>query len=171
MTLLKKKKNARYDLPSSEAMLLIENIFIILILVIILFTRIIGVAHVSGDSMSPAFHNGEAVYYNRAVSQYKPGDVVVINLPDGEHFIKRIAAIPGETVEVRDGQLYVNGQVREFAQAQGKTTEEAEDIKYPLKLEQGQFFVLGDNRENSTDSRSFGPFVEKQFLGKVITNR
>ena len=160
MTLLKKKKNARYDLPSSEAMLLIENIFIVLILVIILFTRIIGVAHVSGDSMSPAFHNGEAVYYNRAVSQYKPGDVVVINLPDGEHFIKRIAAIPGETVEVR-----------EFAQAQGKTTEEAEDIKYPLKLEQGQFFVLGDNRENSTDSRSFGPFVEKQFLGKVITNR
>jgi len=83
-------------------------------------------------------------------------------------YVKRIVAVAGETVELRDGNLYVNGKLRFFPQAHGATTPQIPDIKYPYKVPDASFFALGDNRLSSQDSRTFGAQPYNRIIGKVI---
>ncbi len=102
-------------------------------------------------------------------------DVVVFrsNDSDGKYYIKRVVGLPGDIVKVRDYITYINDKrVSEFAKA--KVTNEA--INYdsrlkeygPITLESGEFFVLGDNRFNSEDSRVLGPIKRNSIIGKAI---
>src|SRR4029078_11821539 len=83
-------------------------------------------------------------------------------------YVKRIVAVAGETVELRDGNLYVNGKLRFFPQAHGATLPQMPDVKYPFKVPDGSFFALGDNRLSSQDSRTFGAQPYNRIIGKVI---
>lgn len=129
-------------------------------------TRVVGV------SMEPSLYNGQQVFINRflyLVSTPKRGDVVVF-LPNGnknEHYyVKRVAAIPGDSVEIRDGVLYVNDEESEWVK---ERLSDAGIAANRFFLGQGEYFCIGDNPDNGEDSRSanIGPVDETDIIGKV----
>ena len=119
---------------------------------------------VDGVSMEPAVNNGDRVFISRALYMsgfYGRGDIVMIRVsydPAKKYIIKRIAAEPGDSVKIENGRIFVNGN--EIDGYGGENTE--------LKLEAGQYYILGDNRGHSYDSRNFGTLNKKDIVGKVI---
>ena len=128
---------------------------------------------VIGVSMEPSLYNGQKIYVNRlayTLSTPKVGDVIVF-LPNGNenshYYVKRVVAKAGDTVQIIDGRLYVNGaQVEE--PDMDKMAESGIAIN-EIVLANDECFVLGDNRNNSEDSRSanIGPIKNKYILGKA----
>jgi signal peptidase I len=130
---------------------------------------VVGVSRVVGNSMFPTYRDGDTVWYLKTESDFSRGEVVSIKMPSGEKYVKRIAAVPGDTVDIRDGSLYVNGRRSATANSYGRTdAAKRSEVTYPLKLDEGKYFVLGDNREHSVDSRTFGPVDEVQILGVIV---
>jgi signal peptidase I len=82
--------------------------------------------------------------------------------------VKRFAAVAGDTIDLKDGNLYVNGAKTDYAGAHGATAPQSPALAYPLKVPADSFFALGDNRLASSDSRSFGPQPDDRIIGKVI---
>lgn len=135
---------------------------------IVVFRFVIGLAVVGGASMDPTLKDGEIVVYSRLSRNYKEGDVVAMRVPAGEFYIKRVAATGGKTVDIHDGKLFVDGNEVEDVHAFGSTKEETGAVIYPYYVRKGNVFVLGDNREVSKDSRMFGEVNTRQIKGKVI---
>ncbi|MCQ4924488.1 signal peptidase I [Tissierella carlieri] len=84
-----------------------------------------------------------------------------------KYIIKRVIAIPGDVVDIKDGYVTVNGQKLEESYVRGQTFENS-NFSYPLTIPENKVFVLGDNRENSTDSRILGLIDYEQIKGKVV---
>lgn len=141
--------------------------YVLLLLVLFLALRfLIGVSWVSGYSMYPTLDDGTAVVYLRATRHFSHGDIVSLKMAYGEYYIKRVVAVPGDTVEIRDGELLVNGIPDPYST---ELTEPQENVvEYPLIVPDGKLFVVGDNRPVSIDSRTFGPVAVSQILGKVF---
>ncbi|MCR2046852.1 signal peptidase I [Acetatifactor muris] len=128
--------------------------------------------NVVGVSMEPVLYNGQKIFINSflyLISSPKRGDVVVF-LPNGNenahYYVKRVVAVPGDSVVIREGILYVNGEESRWV------TEKLADAGIAvneLLLENGEFFCIGDNPGNSEDSRSanIGPVKETEIIGKV----
>lgn len=120
----------------------------------------------SGSSMEPNLHAGEYLIVSKMayyVGQPRRGDVVVVTPSFGVPWIKRVIGLPGDTVEVRNGSLYLNGQrqVEPYLN---------EPIRYnfsPQPIPPGYYFVLGDNRNPSVDSHLTGPLPRSSFIGKA----
>jgi len=91
-------------------------------------------------------------------------DIVVVDLPQiDDMLVKRVVGLPGETIEVRRGFVYVNGEL--LAEPFPHDVDHA--TMAPMRLDQHQYFVLGDNRDNSNDSRIFGPVSDERIVGRV----
>ena len=118
--------------------------------------------------MYPNFYDGETVVYSRIAKSYEVGDVVCVWVPSGHYYIKRIVAVGGDVVEIKDGELLVNGEVIDSEYAYGITEEENGAVIYPYTVSEGNYFVVGDNREVSIDSRTFGEVSRLQIRGKII---
>lgn len=154
---------------------------VIISLVIILPIRyfIIQPFYVKGASMEPTFHDHQYLIIDEIGYRFnepKRGDIVVFRYPQNpqEYFIKRVIGLPGERVEVRDGSVYVYNDKYPEGFVLDESAYLADNIKtYDLSeeivtLRDSEYFVLGDNRNASKDSRSFGP-VNKSFLtGRVM---
>jgi len=82
--------------------------------------------------------------------------------------VKRIVAVAGDTVNIEGGVLYVNGAEVDYNFTIGKTSSEGNSVAYPLLIQENEVFVLGDNRENSEDSRSFGPVSISDIKGRLL---
>lgn len=141
--------------------------YALLILLLFLALRfLIGISWVSGDSMYPTLHNGETVIYLRTARSYEKGDIVSLRMAYGEYYIKRVVAVAGDSVDLHDGKLYINGEPDPWAHG---TTEPQENmVSYPFVVPEGKIFVVGDNREVSIDSRTFGSIALSQTLGKIV---
>lgn len=124
---------------------------------------------VKGESMEPNYYTGDIMTIDRVHYRlHKPtrGEVIALYFP-GEiekKFIKRIIGLPGETITIRKGEIYINNQVisEPYIETNKKT--------YPnidIKLHQQEYFILGDNRESSSDSRIWGPLPQEYILGVV----
>jgi signal peptidase I len=126
---------------------------------------------VQGTSMQPLLADGERIVVNKFLYRFSPiarGDVVVFWYPrePSVSFIKRVVALPGDTVELRRGQLLVNGRL---AQESYLLPEYRDQESYPPSaVKKGFYFVLGDHRSSSNDSRSWGEVPERYIYGKAV---
>lgn len=134
------------------------------------FHFVIGLAFVSGHSMEPSLKDGELVVFYRLDQAYQANDIVIIHGEDNIEYIKRIVAEPGDAVEfTEEGTLLVNGMEEGSGLSSGKTLPAEEGgPEYPYTVPEGSYFVLGDNRENSRDSRSFGAVRQEEITGRVF---
>lgn len=120
---------------------------------------------VSGEAMSPAYNDGDYLLTNKLDKNFSRGDVVIFQneKQPNTFLIKRIIGLPSEKIEIKDGKVFINGQVLdETSYYSGETAGNTS-----VTLEQGWYFVLGDNRKKSFDSRSFGPIATSDIEGTV----
>ena len=144
---------------------------IIVILVVLLRTFIITPAMVNGDSMEPTLSNNNIVLLNKLnykIDDINRFDVVVIKYKN-EKLIKRVIGLPGEHISFQDNRLYVNGfvEIEEFEHSE--TSDFNLELLGYLNIPGDKYFVIGDNRENSVDSRTFGLVNKEDILGYVST--
>lgn len=129
---------------------------------------------VSGDSMNPTLNNGDNLIVDKISYRFvDPARFDIVVFPfkyqEGTYYIKRIIGLPGETVQIQDGAIYING--KKLNESYG-----AEAIRNPglasdaITLGQGEYFVLGDNRNNSADSRepSVGNVLREEIVGRAF---
>jgi signal peptidase I len=142
-----------------------------LILSVILFLAINAVSariRVDGSSMEPTLHSGEFVIVNKVAYKYgEPavGDVIVFHFPrdPNQEYIKRVIGLPGDQVVVTGGQVFVNGQpLEETYVAASPAYEDSWEVP------DDSLFVLGDNRNNSSDSHNWGPVPLDYVVGKAV---
>lgn len=122
---------------------------------------------VYGTSMEPTLNSGNFVAVNKLAKEYSRFDIVIINMPQ-EIIIKRIIGIPGDTIQIKAGYVHINGeQIEDVA---NENTTFAGTAFNPLTLGEGEYFVLGDNRSNSEDSRyeEIGIIKHEQIIGKAL---
>lgn len=139
-----------------------------IVIVFVLFRFVIGLSVISGESMEPTLHDGNVVIYLRPVAQYGTGDIVSVRIPSGKFYVKRVAAAGGNEVDIYDGVLHVDGAEADDPHAFGETLKEEGAVIYPYKVRDNNYFVLGDNRENSIDSRFFGEVNKRQIKGRIV---
>lgn len=125
---------------------------------------------VEQHSMEESIHEGERLIENKFIYRFtkpKRGDIVIIE-PEGydKRLIKRVIGLPGETVELKDGRVYIDGVPLEEPYAKGETHPRG-DI-YPFVVPEDSVFVLGDNREVSLDSRNLGAIPYSDIEGKAV---
>ncbi len=143
--------------------------FEIAVLAAAIWLFVFHVSVVSGQSMNPSLEAGDRLVVDKIGYQWGPVDrfdVVVFECPDsvGVDYVKRVVGLPGETIRLSRGELYVDGELVE----QGFGHEREEYATYPATtLADDEYFVLGDNRPRSRDSRSFGPIRRDDIKGVV----
>ncbi len=136
---------------------------IIVVLIILLRIFVITPVRVDGASMRDTLEDGDILILYK-LARIDRFDIVVLDeAVDDEIIIKRIIGLPGETVEIRNGEIYINGEVIEDEYAYGETSDYDE-----VTLGDDEYFILGDNRLISKDSRYFGPVKEDELMGEVI---
>ncbi|PKN02769.1 signal peptidase I [Candidatus Dojkabacteria bacterium HGW-Dojkabacteria-1] len=152
----------------------IETVVVALVLAVVLYLFIMTPHEVVGNSMHPTYKNGEYLMANKITYRFtepQRGDVVIFKYSDTQDFIKRVIGIPGDEVMIKDGSIYINGDklnegnylADSVITNGGSYIHEGQSITVP----EGQYFVSGDNRPNSSDSREFGPISKERIKGKA----
>ncbi|MDD6388867.1 MAG: signal peptidase I [Bacilli bacterium] len=145
---------------------------IILIVVVLLRTFIITPIIVNGESMIPTLKEKQILILNKYDKKYNRGDIVVVNYFNGEkeeRLIKRVMGLPGEKVEYNENKLYINDKKVEDRFAKDTENFELSYIDIDMKkIPEGYYFVIGDNRNNSIDSRIIG-LVKKEDIKGTVT--
>lgn len=151
---------------------MIKDIFpyvLVVIIVVLIRSFIITPAVVDGNSMLPNLQNNNIIILNKLdykLNSIERFDIVVVDYK-GQKLIKRVIALPGEHVEYKDNNLYINGFiVDENFNHENTGNFKLESIGY-LSIPGDKYFVVGDNRGNSSDSRVIGLIDKKDILGSV----
>ena len=173
LTFYQKKKKLDPRLLKDVMELLVGGAVAVFLAFVLVFS--IGMrTSVIGDSMEPSLHNGQEILMNRIlyrISMPKRGDVIVF-LPNGNqntHFyVKRVVGLPGETVQIREGNVYIDGVLLTENELFDKIADPG-IAQSELLLGSDEFFVLGDNRNSSEDSRSgnIGAVKKDSIIGKA----
>ncbi|MDO4680833.1 MAG: signal peptidase I [Aerococcus sp.] len=149
-----------------------------------IYTYIGAPVKISGSSMAPTLENGQHVWLNHLDKTYDRGEIVIFDAPDqsGDEYVKRVIGVPGDTVEYRNNQLYVNGEkVDEPYLDVLKAENPGTNVTPNFTLEtlkstgtqtvpEGKLFVMGDNRPVSKDSEEFG-FIDESHVGGTVSYR
>ncbi|WP_339063370.1 signal peptidase I [Tepidibacillus marianensis] len=154
----------------------VKSLFIAGVLAFLIHTFLFAVVIVSGSSMEPTLHNSERLIMNKIIYNiHSPerGDIVIFHATENEDYIKRVIGLPGETIEYRNDQLYINGKIYnepyldiEKQEWQSKGLLLTKDFG-PITVPKDSVFVLGDNRNNSRDSREIGAISISRVVGKA----
>lgn len=138
-----------------------------ILLALFIITHIVCLATIVGTSMLPTLDSGDIVILNKLPQEYNRFDIIVIDVAD-ELIVKRVIGTPGDTVHIRNGRVYINEEeledvINEHIEFSGLATSR-------VRLGEGEYFVLGDNRSNSKDSRypEIGTIKEAQIIGQVV---
>ena len=148
---------------------ILETVLIALLIAILVRALVVERFLVDGPSMEPTLWNGQSLLVYKLAYRFgqpKRGDVVVFRYPldPGRDYVKRCVAVGGDTIEMRVGRVYVNGQLVEEPYVRFPGLTEMKAITVP----QGSIFVMGDHRTNSEDSRMFGPVKMDLIKGKAV---
>ncbi len=140
----------------------------LLILLLAALRFVVGFALVRDDGMGDAVKSGRPVVFLRVGREAKRGELVCLRLPDGRTAVRRVVAVPGDSVDLRDGIAYINGLAERGSYSFTRTDARQDGPQYPLLLREGEVFLLGDARETAVDSRSFGVVRTEELLGRVL---
>ncbi len=151
----------------------IKDVFgyvIIIVIIVLIRVYILSPIEVVGDSMEPNLQNGNIMVIDRVfhkVKEFKRFDIIAFEYDVPSYLIKRIIGLPGEKIEYNNNILYVNGiKIEEPFEYDGVTNDfSIEELGYDVIPEE-MYMVIGDNREHSTDSRSFGFVFKEDITGK-----
>jgi signal peptidase I len=160
---------------------MIETAVFALSIFVLVYVFLAQPHQVSGNSMFPNFHTGEYLLTNKLAYRLglpRRGEVIVFKAPSGAHcptggacdFIKRIIGEPGERVSLRAGKFYVNGQVLAEPYLAADLTTPADaylNEGREIVLAENEYFVAGDNRLGSSDSRAWGPIKAGSIVGRA----
>lgn len=155
---------------------IIQTVVVFLAILMIIFLFVAQPHKVQGPSMYPTFHDGDYIITDKLTYRFslpKRGDVIVFENPrnHSDDFIKRIIGLPGDKVKVMDSHIYVNDQMVAEPYLQSTV---ATDGRFFLQegeektVDAGDYFVMGDNRQYSSDSREWGYVKKSEILGRVI---
>lgn len=136
---------------------------VIVVVVVLIRTFIITPVRVDGDSMKNTLKNGDILLLYKLGSINRLDIIVLDEEKDNEKIIKRVIGLPGETVAIKKGKIYINDKVIDDEYAYGETSDYDK-----VTLEDDEYFILGDNRLISKDSRYFGPIKENEIKGKIV---
>lgn len=148
-----------------------KSLLLFVVILILIHSFVFTLFVIDGASMEPNFYNGDVIIANRIsyyLHEHHRGDVAILKFPgDPEHkrYVKRIIALPGETVSAKNDAVYINGikLVEAYLNKEALSGQLDEKI-----LERNEYFVLGDNRLNSNDSRNWGTCPEENLIGKAF---
>ncbi len=153
----------------------LQGIVAIAAIMVMIYLFIMSPQEISGSSMNPTFLNGEYILTNKVLYRFtvpKRGEVVIFKSPKNKDvdYIKRVIGLPGETIRLEGGQFFINNIPLIETYDYNKPVfgesymHEGDEIIIP----DGQYFLIGDNRPGSSDSREFGPIVLEDFIGKAF---
>lgn len=138
--------------------------YIVIVLVVVLIrTFIITPVRVDGDSMKNTLKNGDILLLYKLGSINRLDIIVLDEEKDNEKIIKRVIGLPGETVAIKKEKIYINDKVIDDEYAYGQTSDYNK-----VTLKDDEYFILGDNRLISKDSRYFGPIKDNEIKGKIV---
>ena len=155
---------------------IVKIVVISLIIIIPIRLYVIQPFIVEGDSMMPNFHDGEYLIVDEISYRFNSpqrGDVVIFHPPSDpkNYFIKRIIGLPGETVELREGKIYIyNSEYPDGIRLNEANylTQSSINEESLVELADDQYYVVGDNRDNSLDSRRIGPITSASIKGRAF---
>ena len=137
--------------------------FMIILVVVLIKTFVVSPIRVNGASMNPTLNDKDIMLLDEIsyrFSDIERFDIVVVKEED-EYLVKRVIGLPGETVEYKNDKLYIDGKyVKE-------DFKHKETFDFSTTLGKDEYFIMGDNRTNSTDSRVFGPISRDKIMGKT----
>ena len=136
---------------------------VIVVVVVLIRTFIITPVRVGGDSMKNTLKNGDILLLYKLSSINRFDIIVLDEEKDNEKIIKRVIGMPGETVAIKKGKIYINDKVIDDEYAYGETSDFDK-----VTLRDDEYFILGDNRLISKDSRYFGPIKDNEIKGKIV---
>ena len=162
----------------AESLRLARDIFLIITVFVLFGVFIAQPVVVEGTSMLPELHDGERLLVNKLVyynfhnvswGHIERGDIIVFWYPKDpeKSYVKRVVGLPGETVEVRNGKVFINSQPLDEDYLDTEHNQALPSFP-PRRVDDHYYFVMGDNRDNSSDSRYWGLVPEKYIYGKVF---
>ena len=124
---------------------------------------------VQGSAMEPELKDGDRIIIDRSVDSLKRGDIIVFYYPADptKSYIKRIVGLPGESVEIRDGKILVNGSALDDPYV-NPMNNRVMSARTEVRVPGNSYYVIGDNRDNSNDSRMWGPLDRKFIYGRFV---
>ena len=151
-----------------DVLFLLVKFSILIIFLAVTFLFIFGISRCSDNSMSPAFKDGDLVFYYRLQENYNVSDTVVIEKEE-EVQVRRIVARAGDKVEITEEGLAINGYLQKELGIYEETLPYLEGITFPLIVPENEYFVLGDSRSNAKVSRIYGTVKKEEIKGGVMT--
>lgn len=148
------------------------KVAVLIIAILFIIQYIFSITKVVGSSMYPTLKDEEILILNKFKYRFgkvKRGEIISLKYVDTKYLIKRVIGLPGDTVEIKNSKVYINNEILEEPYLK-------EDLNYQdfslselgyEKIPEGYYFVLGDNRENSLDSREIGLIKKEDIIGKI----
>lgn len=153
---------------TGELKALVIKIAVIALVSTLVFTFVYGFFRNTDPDMSPMVKDGDLVLFYRLDKHYTVGDLLLLDV-QGQRQVRRVVAKAGDVVDITEEGLMINGAIQQESEIHQQTRRYEQGVSFPLTVGEGQVFVLGDARENATDSRIYGPVNIQDTLGTAIT--